>query len=192
MEIENWFGTPIYYHHFEDPVLSTCQQELSASYKALDGVSLDCPWEDTAKSTFSYKDDNNFLKDSPTLRQEILHHSAEFTAALDLKFKDIRLTESWLNVTGHGDFQHFHNHIPYDISGVYYYQTNESDGQIVFKDPALIKSTSVLLKKLPRTVRYQPRVGTLILFPSFLEHGVYHNETKSNRISIAVNLNIDL
>jgi uncharacterized protein (TIGR02466 family) len=192
MEIENWFSTPIYYHHLEDPILSKCQQEISSSVDNLSASHLDSPWEDTVETTFSYKDDNNFLVSAPTLRNEILNHSAIFAKNLELEFNDIRLTESWLNITKKGGFQHYHNHIPYDISAVYYHKTSGNDGNTVFKDPALIKSTSKLLKNLPRTVRYKPREGTIILFPSFLEHCVYHNENETARISIACNLNIDI
>lgn len=191
MTIEHWFSTPIYFHHFEEPVLSQCQDEVKNARESLSTEDFDSPWEDTVKTTFSYKQDNDFLRDAPVLRHEILSHAANFANSLDLEFKDLRLTEAWLNITKKGEFQHYHNHIPYDISGIYYYQTNGNDGNVVFKDPALIKSTSILLKKLPRTVRYQPRVGTLILFPSFLEHCVFHNETNNDRISIAVNLNIE-
>lgn len=192
MEIENWFYTPIYYHHFEEPVLSKCLDEIRASYELTKNEELNSPWEDTVKTTFSYSKENDFLSQAPILRQEILNNAAAFASSLDLEFKDLVLKESWINITSKGGFQHYHNHIPYDISGVFYYQTNGEDGNIVFKDPAQIKSTSVLLKKLPRTVRYAPRVGTLVLFPSFLEHCVFHNETDSNRISIALNINIEL
>lgn len=192
MNIENWFHIPIYYHHFEEPILSQCLDEVKTSYEMTSNTDLQSPWEDTVRTTFSYDDENDFLKQAPILRREILNNAAAYASALDLEFKDLVLKESWINITKKGEFQHYHNHVPYDISGVFYYQTNGRDGNIVFKDPALIKSTSKLLKKLPRTVRYQPNVGTLVLFPSFLEHCVFHNETESDRISIALNIDIVL
>ena len=192
MEIENWFSTPIYYHHFEQDILKDCLDEIKQTYEMTSQDEFNSPWEDTVKTTFSYKEENNFLFQAPTLRHEILKNAANYAASLDLEFDDLALRESWINVTSKGDFQHYHNHIPYDISGVFYYQTNSRDGNIVFKDPAVIKSTCKLLKKLPRTVRYSPKVGTLILFPSFLEHCVFHNETEDDRISISFNIDIIL
>lgn len=190
MNIENWFSTPIYYHHFEESILLECLAEIKDTYEQTLDDELNSPWEDTVKTTFSYKDENNFLSQAPILRHEILKNAALYASSLDLEFDDLALRESWINITSKGDFQHYHNHIPYDISGVFYYQTNGNDGNIVFKDPALIKSASKLLKKLPKTVRYSPKIGTLILFPSFLEHCVFHNETDSDRISISFNIDI--
>jgi len=47
---------------------------------------------------------------------------------------DIYITQSWLNVTKHGEFHHEHSHPNSIVSGVFYIST-EQDDKITFIDP---------------------------------------------------------
>jgi uncharacterized protein (TIGR02466 family) len=109
------------------------------------------------------------------------------TSRLDLKMF------SWMNINPPGGYNAPHTHPGAHWSGVYYVAQpeaeTESSGKVEFLDPRtdlpnwrLLKAPSFSAKK---TIRPEP--GELILFPSYLVHWVYPNDTEENRVSIAFN-----
>lgn len=113
----------------------------------------------------------------------------------------ISINSSWATQFDDGDYAHQHNHLPDEISGVYYYQVPEQDplnkkqdnryeGHLYFVSPLTGHYTSLMTAPLQK-VYVTPQKGQLILFPSYLEHGVMtcHNKDKS-RISISFNVSI--
>ena len=98
---------------------------------------------------------------------------------------DFYITQSWLNITKPGEFAYPHFHDNSIISGVFYVSTIENDN-ILFSDP-FYKMEGLKLNN--RTVcRFGVKDYQLIIFPSWLLHGVELNESaKGDRISIAFN-----
>ena len=106
---------------------------------------------------------------------------------------DFYITQSWLNITKPGQYHHDHHHANSIISGVFYISTVEND-EIIFVDPA------VRLKRLISFGQKEYNAwnslswffpvnnNELILFPSWLTHGVKSNEkATTDRISISFN-----
>lgn len=97
---------------------------------------------------------------------------------------------SWANRYSKGGFAKLHNHSPYFISGCFYVdKTSDDQGNIYFQDP-----NEALMSTLPQTdtfklsqntVELSTVTGDLILFPSWLKHGVLPNKTDTPRYSIA-------
>ncbi|WP_299751092.1 TIGR02466 family protein [uncultured Boseongicola sp.] len=120
----------------------------------------------------------------------------EATAKVSSKFdpKSFRLkTFAWMNANPSGGFNAPHTHPGAHWSGVYYVSQPEvekgSSGQIEFLDPRsdlpnwrMLKAPAFNAKKAIR-----PEPGELILFPSYLVHWVYPNETDEERVTIAFN-----
>jgi uncharacterized protein (TIGR02466 family) len=79
-----------------------------------------------------------------------------------------------------------------DLSGVYYHQTTNNDGDIVFRNPSLVNRFHKLTYNIGNSVNYTPEVGKILLFPSFLEHAVFHNNSDDKRISISFNVTVNL
>ena len=108
----------------------------------------------------------------------------------DLEFY---ITQSWINVTRNGERHQKHCHQNSIVSGVYYHKTIESDS-IVFIDPnESVKDRLQILPKKYNIFNSNERIlsikdGDLVLFPSYLEHYVDKNETKSERVSLAFNV----
>ena len=101
----------------------------------------------------------------------------------------LRITQSWINKTCVGEFNHHHTHPNSFISGVYYFKGNDNDKihfgknkhepiKIPTKNPNLANATSWWLPA---------KQGTLILFPSSLPHWVNTVENKNTRYSLAFN-----
>ena len=100
---------------------------------------------------------------------------------------------AWMNINPPGGFNAPHTHPGAHWSGVYYVSQPEietgSSGMIEFLDPRtdlphwrLLKSSAFRPKRGLR-----PKAGEMILFPSYLVHWVYPNESGDERISIAFN-----
>ena len=100
---------------------------------------------------------------------------------------------AWMNANPPGGFNAPHTHPGAHWSGVYYVAQPEvetgSSGKIEFLDPRtdlpnwrLLQAPAFNAKKAIR-----PMPGEMILFPSYLVHWVYPNETSQERVSIAFN-----
>jgi len=107
---------------------------------------------------------------------------------------DFYITQSWLNVIAPGETSPSHLHPNSILSGVYYVTTVEED-HIVFHDPnSKIKRMTINAEpEIPShinsdSLRLPINTRDLLLFPSWLEHGVLENpKATSDRISIAFN-----
>lgn len=100
---------------------------------------------------------------------------------------------AWMNANPTGGFNAPHTHPGAHWSGVYYITQPDVDigpsGKIEFLAPRtdlpnwrLLQASAFNSKKSLR-----PMPGEMILFPSYLVHWVYPNETPHERISIAFN-----
>jgi uncharacterized protein (TIGR02466 family) len=101
----------------------------------------------------------------------------------------------WANIHDRGGFNHAHIHSGSLLSGTFYLSTPPGSGAIFFTDPrqaALMEHIPRDESKLdslvsPKLIRVQPRELQLVVFPSWLEHGVDECEC-DERISIAFNV----
>jgi uncharacterized protein (TIGR02466 family) len=98
----------------------------------------------------------------------------------DLTNYELMWTEFWVQQFAKKGGGHHEGHIHYDnhISGFYFLRCSERTSVPYFKDPRLCKVGLDMPQKDPNGVsmaspliHYKPKPGTLILFPSYLEHG---------------------
>jgi uncharacterized protein (TIGR02466 family) len=110
---------------------------------------------------------------------------------------DFKLGNMWININRKGDYNVIHHHANSIISGVLWVKTPENCGSLIFQSPhsftqyLLLQNVDSEIAKKQNyycNYRYNPKEGTMILFPSDLMHGVEPNESDENRISIAFNL----
>jgi uncharacterized protein (TIGR02466 family) len=115
---------------------------------------------------------------------------------VEIYWKNLGLVEtpgihySWANKYNKGGFAKMHNHSPYFVSGCFYVdKVSDDQGNIYFQDP-----NEALMSTLPQTddfklsqntINLSTYTGDLVLFPSWLKHGVHENKTDIPRISIA-------
>lgn len=124
----------------------------------------------------------------------------EFCSEVD-KNIDFHLNGAWLNYYNTTDFQEIHSHsIDSQMAMVYFVQySKETDGKFYFFNQNY--SQNELSKFNSLTTNYQnmmsnwcPDVqeGDIILFPSYLLHGVTPHNSQTKRITLAVNCNFKL
>ncbi len=111
----------------------------------------------------------------------------------DLQLFSMNITTCWAIVNGKLASNSVHNHPNSILSGVYYLQTPENCGGIFFSDPR--PASQMLIPPVEEfnlwtfpKVSYKPHSGTMLLFPSWLLHGVEMNMSEENRISLSFNI----
>ncbi|HEU0199899.1 MAG TPA: 2OG-Fe(II) oxygenase family protein [Burkholderiaceae bacterium] len=103
------------------------------------------------------------------------------------------ITGCWATVLSPGAVHKPHSHPNNFLSGVYYVRTRPGADTINFHDPrrqAYVIRPPVVELTAENTDQVVVRVrdGTLLLFPSYLEHSVDANTSEEERISLSFNL----
>ena len=162
------------------------------------------------KHTLKFNDSGSYmiLNENPFnsnfLIESGCHHSIKFINKTVDKFvtslygeydKDIfkwEIIESWMTKTIKGRCAREHSHGSYDISGVYYLDTNGNDGNLIFTNINHNLEGNMLLNKLliNGDVAMPLKNGTIFLWPGQLRHKTLINETDHERISISFNIAI--
>jgi uncharacterized protein (TIGR02466 family) len=99
----------------------------------------------------------------------------------------------WVNVMEKGAIHAPHIHPHAVISGTYYVTVPPKSGVIRFEDPRLAMMMAAPAKKQTarlenrRFVEIAPRPGMLLLWESWLRHGVEPNAAAKPRISVSFN-----
>jgi uncharacterized protein (TIGR02466 family) len=129
------------------------------------------------------------------LEADIARHVAHFArdADFDLGGRKLSLDSLWVNVMGKGAIHGPHIHPHAAVSGTYYVTVPGQAGAIRFEDPRLAMLMAAPPRK--RTARLEnrtfisvpPKPGLLLLWESWLRHGVEPNAAKRPRISISFN-----
>ena len=107
----------------------------------------------------------------------------------------------WININNKGGYNEVHTHPGSLMSGAFYVKVPEEGdcGSITFHKNAMegyVTHSLGLAEDLSKaeaphthaTMSYPPKEGRLVLFPSWISHGVRENETEEDRISISFNL----
>ena len=108
------------------------------------------------------------------------------------------LGNMWANINYPGAYNKQHIHPNSQWSGVYYVKVPKNSGSLFVEDPrpgpniALPRRVKGIPRALWRVVIYPPIEGQMIMFPSWLPHGVEINESKEKgekgwRVSVSFN-----
>ena len=83
---------------------------------------------------------------------------------------------SWIAKYDQGDYAQIHTHYPATYSGCYYYNVGDTESCHFFFDNDYNRCPLALEN------------GHLLLFPSYLKHGVTTNESSNTKFTLAFNL----
>jgi uncharacterized protein (TIGR02466 family) len=105
----------------------------------------------------------------------------------------IEITGCWATVLAKGAMHKVHSHPNNFLSGVYYVRIHPSGDTINFHDPrsqTRVIRPPVVELSAENTDQVVVRVtnGTLLMFPSYLEHSVDTNMSAEERISVSFNI----
>ena len=134
-----------------------------------------------------------------TLERVIAKQVGVFARELqfDLGARKLRLDSLWINVMKPGAIHAPHIHPHSVISGTYYVTAPPKSGAIRFEDPRLgLLMAAPPKKKTARPencsfVDVTPKNGMLLLWESWLRHGVEPNSARGQRISVSFNYRMD-
>ncbi len=146
-----------------------------------------------------HSDDDFFRRSEPgaaALRRQIVEAvfrcSLQVAPGFDAAAQALQ-AEGWINVCGRGGMNTPHDHPGWVWSGCYYVQMpavdNDTAGAIEFLDPRTNVRTLTVdgAQCFAGKHRLQPRAGQMLLFPSWLRHWVYPNDSDALRVTIAFN-----
>jgi len=146
-----------------------------------------------------HSEDDFFERNEPghqALREKILEAIQLSTKKVSQNFDFSRYgiqAEGWINVLGKGGLNTPHDHPGWVWSGCYYVSAPETDndlsGNIEFFDTRTNLRTLTIEGASCFTSKFtmKPSEGMLIIFPSYLRHWVYPNESEQVRVSVAFN-----
>ena len=129
------------------------------------------------------------------LEQKIARHVSAFARELqfDLGHGKLKLDSLWINVMNKGAVHAPHIHPHSAISGTFYVSVPPRSGAIRFEDPRLaMMMAAPPRKKNARAENWQfvdvaPKTGMLLLWESWLRHGVQANGAREPRVSVSFN-----
>ncbi len=116
------------------------------------------------------------------------------TAASQMGYDQVPITAAncWANINPKYASNKIHDHANCLFSGVYYVQTPPESGVLMFYDPRTAKT--FYKPNVPQFTAYTAdaiahaaEAGLLLIFPSWLRHGVEPNLGEGDRISISFN-----
>lgn len=134
------------------------------------------------------------------LVEHLDRHIAAFARAVEFDLQGWRLVldSIWVNVLQEDGSHPAHIHPHAAVSGTYYVTVPAGAGAIYFEDPR----AGLMMSAPPRVaaarpeyrdvVVLRPKAGNLLLWESWLRHGVEPHRDKSPRISISFNYKIEL
>tara|TARA_B100001996_G_C18656029_1_gene591231 strand:- start:1492 stop:2058 length:567 start_codon:yes stop_codon:yes gene_type:complete len=178
--IKSIFETPLYETTIEN--ISEVQNELLSAVKDIKFKSHPV-WGNTIHlSDPSFTTDTIKENKLSKFKEELHRHIEPYSMNTPFFGNQYQIQNSWFVLMKKNNYSHIHNHGRSDISGVYYVQTSSEDGNIFFESPTQWDNGRITIK---------PEVGKLLLFPSWLYHGVMNNTTDYPRISLSFNLIFD-
>jgi uncharacterized protein (TIGR02466 family) len=112
---------------------------------------------------------------------------------LRIGYNALEVTGCWATVLAQGAAHRMHSHPNNFLSGAYYVRTHPGADSINFHDPrpqtAIIRPPVMeLTAENTDQVVVRVKNGTLLLFPSYLEHSVDAIASKEERVSLSFNL----
>jgi len=112
---------------------------------------------------------------------------------LKIGYDAVEISACWASVLAAGASHRIHNHPNNFLSGVYYLKVLPGADTINFHDPrpqarVIRPPVTDLAAHNTDQVVVRVRPGSLLLFPSWLEHSVDRNDSDEPRISVSFNL----
>ncbi len=194
VKYQKLFSTPLFRFHF--PEFAELNQALLAEGAAMRGES-----EGVTKSNRGgwHSKGNLFSRKAPCIKilealagEAVAKSTSDIGSKADFDSLDLKLF-GWMNANPTGGLNAPHTHPGAHWSGVYYVAQPEieegNSGMIEFLDPRTDLPHWRILDAPPFRTRkkFRPKPGNLVIFPSYLVHWVYPNESDQERITIAFN-----
>ena len=194
MNVIDVFPSPVYVEHYpeKDFIKSITKQMLSEGEISPNTYCSDLfHLGNNSQTSILYED---FFDG---FREWIINNATYFIeAVMGYRIDDsLLITDSWINISKKGAYQHPHYHTNSFVSGTYYVSIDEDAAPLEFNycdiAPYSQKQNLILEKsvatKYNSDVQMDVKEGNLLLWPSNLTHGFCNNKS-DERISISFNI----
>ena len=145
-------------------------------------------------SNFGGYQSNDILQGhSPQVDKLVSHLNTEVNSITrQVSLPKLELKNIWLNINPPGSYNELHNHTDAVLSGAYYIDATENQGNIQFErsDNAEYHLPSYIEKITyfnATRATYAAKTGALYIFPGWLKHSVQGNQSNTDRISLSFN-----
>ncbi len=121
------------------------------------------------------------------------HVATSVLRFLRIGYELIEITACWATVLAKGTPHKIHSHPNNFLSGVYYVRVHPGSDTINFHDPrrqtyVIRPPVTELTAENTEQVVVRLTNGTLLMFPSYLEHSVDINVSENERVSVSFNI----
>lgn len=189
------FSTPMYTYQLEGEQYNNVQTELQ---RVVDKLYSNDMWGQNQHwdSTTHYLSNKGDFSES-ILEKEDMKVVTDFIMEQCLNFMNIMkvkqqykriISSSWLTLNKPGLHTHIHDHGTNHISGVYWFKTNNKDGNIVFRNALKALKCNPIGGTDCHEAYFPPEQGRIVMWPSYLDHKVNENQTMEDRISLSFNI----
>ena len=197
MPVELWFPVPFLIHDVEPPVRDAIRAKVMAYLESDAGKRDVAPAPAESVATSYYKPQQSVLVDAnlPELEEIVIRAGNTFLESLALPPRRLEIERAWINVFRPGAQEALHSHDGSLFSCSYYVEAPEHCGDLAFPDPiGPRRSYRAFTQTLGdnflthHEMTFKPQAGRMVMFESWLQHGVHCNKSDKVRISMAFNL----
>tara|TARA_B000000532_G_scaffold14443_1_gene10375 strand:- start:1493 stop:2071 length:579 start_codon:yes stop_codon:yes gene_type:complete len=185
------FGCPIY-----EDVIRLTNEEESSIREEINSIDKSSPRDWLCHVDTSFDSDNQ-LHLSPvfsSLASKLNDHAINFARNLNFKFSQytLQMHDLWCNFYTKYQSQEKHSHGRHFLSCAYFFSAPENSAPLIFFNPTheAIVNFPTEHEMALHIFPVKPEKGKVIIFPSWLEHGVKLNKTIEPRITFSCNWDI--
>jgi len=191
---KNLFSVPIFHGKLDNwkkyrrDLLPVCHEVR----KETDDMSK-LPWNCHVWSTYAYDKRLYKRKEFQEISKAISVYVRSYLDRRKWKRQDkIIMTELWVNYQDKYQFQEYHDHKERVLSGIFYLEVPENAPGLIIQNPQKANFDDLFFfqEEVQDVNEINVETGDLIMFPSWLDHGVNANMTDKPRINIAFNFGI--
>jgi uncharacterized protein (TIGR02466 family) len=186
-----------YSEHVDNPKYISLKKDLLNSIKK-DQKNSKTPlgWSCNVKTNYDNDNDNDFLKKHFDFYNMIIEYFLKSMNFNETKYLGWNCSSIWYNIYKKGTFQEKHDHWPSMFSLIHLLKYDKKKhSPPKFYNP--LKYNNFYRRDQINDRMYENSIslndlveGTVIVFPSYLEHSVPENKSREERISIAMNFDV--